>query len=593
MNKVHVTIDGIDIEVEENASVLQAASEAGIDIPTLCYHEDLSPRGSCGLCVVEIQGMPSLKRSCVTQVQEGMVIKTNTPEIRSVRRGIIELVLATHPEDCLKCIRHGKCELQDLAERFEVRSLRYDKSTRGLAVDRTSHSVVRDMNKCIGCGRCVEVCNEIQEVGSIFFQGRGSQTIVAPAGGLWMGESVCINCGQCIAFCPVGALYEKEVVDEVWEAIEDPGKRVVTQIAPAVRVALGEEFGMAPGDLVIGKLYTALKRLGIDTVFDTNFSADLTIMEEGTEFLNRLDKGGPFPLVTSCSPGWIKFGETFFPELIENISSCKSPQQMLGALIKTHYAETKNIDPGSIVSLSIMPCTAKKYEAARPEMEDSGYRDVDFVLTTRELARMIKQAGIRFEDLPESEPDPVMSEYTGAATIFGASGGVMEAALRTAYEIKTGEPLPSLDLHMVRGMKGVKEAEIPVGDAVLKVAVVSGLSNAQKLLEKVRNEKSKGNIPYHFIEIMACPGGCIGGGGQPIPNNFGNRQKRIDGLYVEDSSLAVRKSHENKEVTALYSAYLGRPGGEKSHHLLHTHYKTRNPYSYKKDSPVKPVHTSD
>ncbi|MFP4441856.1 MAG: [FeFe] hydrogenase, group A, partial [Spirochaetia bacterium] len=446
MNKVHVTIDGIDIEVEENASVLQAASEAGIDIPTLCYHEDLSPRGSCGLCVVEIQGMPSLKRSCVTQVQEGMVIKTNTPEIRSVRRGIIELVLATHPEDCLKCIRHGKCELQDLAERFEVRSLRYDKSTRGLAVDRTSHSVVRDMNKCIGCGRCVEVCNEIQEVGSIFFQGRGSQTIVAPAGGLWMGESVCINCGQCIAFCPVGALYEKEVVDEVWEAIEDPGKRVVTQIAPAVRVALGEEFGMAPGDLVIGKLYTALKRLGIDTVFDTNFSADLTIMEEGTEFLNRLDKGGPFPLVTSCSPGWIKFGETFFPELIENISSCKSPQQMLGALIKTHYAETKNIDPGSIVSLSIMPCTAKKYEAARPEMEDSGYRDVDFVLTTRELARMIKQAGIRFEDLPESEPDPVMSEYTGAATIFGASGGVMEAALRTAYEIKTGEPLPSLDL---------------------------------------------------------------------------------------------------------------------------------------------------
>lgn len=593
MKNVQVNIDGIDIEVSEETSVLQAASEAGIDIPTLCYHEDLSPRGSCGLCVVDIQGMPSLKRSCVTRVQEGMVIKTNTPEIRSVRRGIIELVLATHPEDCLKCIRHGKCELQDLAERFEVRSLRYDKSTRGLAVDRSSFSVVRDMNKCIGCGRCVEVCNEIQEVGSIFFQGRGSQTIVAPAAGLHMGESVCINCGQCIAFCPVGALYEKEVVDEVWEAIEDPGKRVVTQIAPAVRVALGEEFGMAPGELVIGKLYTALKRIGIDTVFDTNFSADLTIMEEGTEFLNRLEDGGPFPLITSCSPGWIKFGETFFPELMENISSCKSPQQMLGALIKTHYAETRNIDPGSIVSLSIMPCTAKKYEAARPEMEDSGYRDVDYVLTTRELARMIKQAGIRFEDLPESKPDPVMSEYTGAATIFGASGGVMEAALRTAYEIKTGNPLPSLDLRMVRGMQGVKEAEIPVGDTVLKAAVVNGLSNARNLLEKVRSEKAKGNVPYHFIEIMACPGGCIGGGGQPIPNNFSNRQKRMDGLYAEDSGLAVRKSHENKEVTALYSAYLGKPGGEKSHHLLHTHYKTRNPYSYEKDSPVKPVHTSE
>ncbi len=594
MKTIKVYIDGIEAAVDSEATVLEAASEAGIDIPTLCYHDDLSPRGSCGLCVVEIEGVANLKRSCVTQVREGMRIRTNTPDIRSTRRGIIELVLATHPEDCLKCIRHGKCELQNLAERFEVRSLRYDKSTRGLPVDRSSQAVVRDMNKCIGCGRCVEVCNEVQHVGSIFFQGRGSETIVAPAVDLRMGESVCVNCGQCIAYCPVGALYEKEVIDEVWQALEDPAKRVVTQIAPAVRVALGEEFGLAPGELVIGKLYTALKRLGINTVFDTNFSADLTIMEEGTEFLNRLETGGPFPLITSCSPGWIKFGETFYPELAENISSCKSPQQMLGALIKTYYAESRNIDPGSIVSLSIMPCTAKKYEASRQEMNDSGYQDVDYVLTTREIARMIKQAGIRFEDLPESKPDPVMSEYSGAATIFGASGGVMEAALRTAYELKTGEALPSLDLKMVRGMQGVKEAEIPVGNAVLKVAVASGLNNAKKLLDKAAEEKSKGIPPsYHFIEIMACTGGCIGGGGQPIPNTLNNRQKRIDGLYLEDSCLPVRKSHENKEVTALYSAYLGKPGGEKSHHLLHTEYVTRNPYSYKKGSPVKPVYSEE
>jgi len=537
---ISLSIDGNRVSVPEHTTLLAAASTAHVLIPTLCRNEDLDSKGACGMCIVKIEGQDGYKRSCVTEAQEGMKIWTSTPEIRTIRRGILELVLAAHPADCLQCIKHGKCELQTLAERFEIRDLKYDRYTRGLPVDRTSQGIVRDMNKCIGCGRCVEVCNEVQVVGSIFFRGRGSETIVAPAIGKSMGDSVCVNCGQCVVYCPVGALYERERMDEVWRAIHDPGKIVVAQIAPAVRVSIGEEFGLKPGELCIGKLYSALRAIGIDAVFDTNFSADLTIMEEGTELLERIGEGGPFPLITSCSPGWIKFGETFYPELLENVSSCKSPQQMLGALIKTYYASERGIDPKKIVSLSIMPCTAKKFEAARPEMNASGLRDVDFVLTTREIARMFREAGIDFTKIPESTADPLLSEYTGAATIFGASGGVMEAALRTAYELATGKTLEKVDFTEVRGMKGVKEATIDLNGMPLKVAVTNGLGNARKVLDVVSEAKKRGEPSYHFIEIMACAGGCIGGGGQPLPNTLAKRRERQLGLYEEDKNLPFR-----------------------------------------------------
>lgn len=575
---IHCTIDGRTVTVNQGTTVLEAAREAGIEIPTLCHHEDLRALGSCGMCVVEIDGERSPKRSCITRVSDGMRVQTATARLRATRRALLELVLAAHPQDCLQCIKHGKCELQDLAEKLEVRSLRYDSYARGLPVDTTSPAIVRDMNKCIGCGRCVEICNEVQTARAIHFQGRGSATIVAPAGE-GMGSGVCTNCGQCVVYCPVGALYENEEIDRTWAAIDDPQTAVVAQIAPAVRVALGEEFGLPPGDLVIGKTYAALKALGVDIVLDTNFSADLTIMEEGTELLNRITSGGPLPLITSCSPGWIKFGETYFGDLLENVSSCKSPQQMLGALIKTAYAESHSLDPARIVSLSVMPCTAKKFEARRPEMSDSGHPDVDIVLTTRELARMIREAGIDFDRLDEIPADPVLSAYSGAATIFGASGGVMEAALRTAYELHTKKRLEKLEFADVRGIEGVKHATIDLEGVPISVAIASGLANARRLLEQVSEAKRRGETPYHFIEIMACRGGCVGGGGQPLENTMAKRQQRIAGLYREDDGLPIRRSHENPEVAALYESFLGEPGGERSHHLLHTHYHVREVYS--------------
>jgi iron-only hydrogenase group A len=571
---VRCTIDNKTIEVAEGTSILKAALRAGVSIPTLCHHEDLETLGSCGMCVVEIEGAKSPKRSCITPVTDGMVVRTSTRRLRDTRRTLLELVLAAHPQDCLHCIKHGKCELQDLAEKLEIRELHFDNYTRGLPVDASSPSIIRDMNKCIGCGRCVEICNEVQTAKAIQFQGRGSATIVAPPGA-GMGESVCTNCGQCVVYCPVGALYENEEIVRTWQAIDDPNTVVVAQIAPSVRVALGEEFGMEPGDLVIGRIYAALKALGVDTVLDTNFSADLTIMEEGTELLERMKNGGPLPLITSCSPGWIKFGETYFPELIENISSCKSPQQMLGTLIKTVHAESHGIDPARIFSLSVMPCTAKKFEAKRPEMNDSGYRDVDAVLTTRELARMIREAGIDFAGLAEVAADPVLSQYSGAATIFGASGGVMEAALRTAYEVATGKRLENVEFACVRGIEGVREATVDLDGTPVSVAIANGLGNARALLSRVAEAKRNGETPYQFIEIMACRAGCVGGGGQPIPNTLANRQRRIDGLYREDEGLPIRRSHENPEVMALYESYLEKPGGERSHHLLHTHYGQR------------------
>ncbi|MFP4491796.1 MAG: NADH-dependent [FeFe] hydrogenase, group A6 [Spirochaetaceae bacterium] len=577
-----ITINDTIVRAKEGATILEAAQQAGIEIPTLCYHEDLNPRGSCGMCVVEIEGATEPKRSCITEVKDGMIIRTNTARLRSVRREILQLVLAAHPAECLQCIKHGKCELQQLAERLEVREQPLESYTRGLPLDNTSPSIVRDMNKCIGCGRCVDVCNTVQSVGSIFFQGRGSHTIVAPPREQQMAGSVCVNCGQCVVYCPVGALYEKEDLDQVWTRLDDPQQTVVAQIAPAVRVSLGEEFGMDPGELSIGKIYAALRKLGVDTIFDTNFSADLTINEEGAELLERIGSEGELPLITSCSPGWIKFGETYFPDLLPNVSTCKSPQQMLGSLIKTYYAEKESLDPGAITSLSIMPCTAKKYEARRPEMNASGCRDVDYVLTTREFARMIRQAGIRFEDLEDEKADPLMSSYSGAATIFGASGGVMEAALRSAYELATGEPMPDIDFTPVRGQKGIKEASVDMKGTTVNVAVAHGLANARQLLEDVQRAKERGELPYHFIEIMACPGGCVGGGGQPLENTMAARARRGEGLYREDSGLSVRRSHENPEVIALYEQFLGSRGSHRAHELLHTTYTRRDPYEIKR-----------
>jgi len=575
-----LTIDNKSVQVQPGTTILEAADQAGIDIPTLCKHEDIAPLGTCGMCMVAVDGASGYTRACITEAQEGMQIRTHTRELRRIKRKLLELVLAAHPDDCLQCIRHGECELQKLAEKFEIRELEYDQYTRDLPIDSTAKGIVRNMNKCIGCGRCVEVCQNLQTVKAISFFGRGSDTIVSPGADTDMGAGVCVNCGQCVVYCPVGALYEREQIDDVWAAIEDPDIHVAAQIAPAVRVALGEEFGLEPGELVIDKIYEALKLLGIDTVFDTNFSADLTIMEEGTEFLNRLEAGGPFPLITSCSPGWIKFGETYFPELIDNISSCKSPQQMMGALIKSYFAETRSIEPKKIFSLSIMPCTAKKFEAGRPEMNASGFQDVDRVLTTRELARMIRQAGINFQKLAGIKPDSMLSQYSGAGTIFGATGGVMEAALRTAYELKTGQPLEQIDFTPVRGLAETKTAAVPVNGTEIRVAVVHGLSNARELLSYVREQLQQGKEPpYHFIEVMACRGGCVGGGGQPIENSMAQRYQRAQGLYAEDAGLPIRKSHENPEIVAIYEKYLKSAGGEKSHHLLHTHYRQRDKHA--------------
>lgn len=578
-NKIKLQIDNIEVEVEAGQSLLEASRKANIEIPTLCYHRDLSPNGTCGLCVVEIEGQSVLKRACVTPATQGMVIHTNTPRIRMVRKNILELIVAVHPKECLECIRHGSCELQKWCEKFNIRKIPYEWTDRGLPIDNHSRGIVRDMNKCISCGRCVNVCRDNQSVYAIDFHKRGANTIVSPPLGITLEEGTCVNCGQCIVYCPVGALYEKEDLNGVWEAINDPTKEVVVQIAPATRVIIAEAFGVEPGQLTVGQLYTALRRIGFDKVFDTNFTADLTIMEEGSEFLERVKEGGPFPMITSCSPGWVRFAETYYHDFLNNLSTAKSPQMMMGALLKTYYPETNNKDPKNIVSVSIMPCTAKKFESSRPEMNASGYRDVDFVLTTRELARMIKEAGLEYNHLPESKADPLLSSYTGAGTIFGSTGGVMEAALRTAYEIFTKKTLQRLEFESVRGFEGIKEAKVDLDGTEIRVAVAHGLGNARKLLDKVKESQKEGKLLYHFIEIMACPGGCIGGGGQIIPTDWESKRKRMMALYQEDKNLPLRKSHENPEIKTIYEKYLKNPLSDKSHHLLHTHYKQRDPYN--------------
>ncbi|MBE3581933.1 MAG: iron hydrogenase small subunit [Thermoanaerobacteraceae bacterium] len=573
MSTVNLTIDNIPVEVETGTTILQAAAKAGIHIPTLCYLEGINEIGACRVCVVEVEGARNLMASCVTPVAEGMVVKTSSPRVRMARRLNVELLLSNHKMECPTCIRNLNCELQSLAQELGIRQVRFEGKKSEYLIDDSTPAIIREPDKCILCRRCVAVCEKVQGVKAIAPMGRGFNTVIAPAFQDKLLDTACVECGQCTLVCPVGALYEKDYTGEVWASLADPEKFVVVQTAPATRVSIGQEFGLPPGSINTGHMVSALRRLGFDRVFDTDFSADLTIMEESSEFIERFTKGGPLPLITSCSPGWIKFMEHFYPELIPNVSTCKSPQQMFGAVAKTYYAQKAGIDPARMVVVSIMPCTAKKFECQRPEMRDSGYQDVDYVLTTRELARMIREAGIDFKSLPEEQYDDPLGESTGAGVIFGATGGVMEAALRTAYELITGKTLPSLDFYEVRGLKGIKEATVDIEGTKVRVAVAHSLGHARQLLERV-----KAGEQYHFIEIMCCPGGCIGGGGQPIPTNTAIREQRTKGIYQADVEMPIRKSHENPSIQALYREFLGKPLSAKSHHLLHTSYTPRGKY---------------
>ncbi|MBP2639757.1 MAG: hndD 3 [Firmicutes bacterium] len=572
MEMVTITIDGQQVQVPKTSTVLEAARSVGVNIPTLCYHPELRPEGACRVCVVEVKGARSLVASCIYPVNEGMEVKTNTPDVREARKTVVELLLANHPQECLSCQRNLNCELQTMASDLGIREIPYQGAKKNHPLDAGNPSLVRDQNKCILCGRCIRACSEVQGVHVYSFANRGFDTTVVPAFGQGLHEVACTFCGQCSSVCPTGAIVEKDDTAAVWKALSDPTKHVVVQTAPATRVALGEALGMKPGSIVTGKMVAALRHLGFDRVFDTDFTADLTILEEGNEFLERLQHGGVLPMITSCSPGWVNFIELKYPELLPHLSTAKSPQQMFGALVKTYYAEKAGIDAKDIVSVSIMPCTAKKAEAVREEMKSSGYQDVDYVLTTRELGRMIREAGIDFDGIEKEEYDAPLGIATGAGVIFGATGGVMEAALRTVAEVVTGKELPSIEFTSVRGLTGIKEAVIPVGDLKVKVAVAHTLANARIMLEKIK----AGEADYHFIEVMACPGGCIGGGGQPISTCEGFRQKRIDAIYECDQGSALRKSHDNPAVKELYDTWLIKPLGEKSHHLLHTHYHPQN-----------------
>ncbi|MTI71902.1 MAG: ferredoxin [Firmicutes bacterium] len=572
MTDIRLNIDGFDITVNPGTTILEACKRLKINIPTLCYHPDQDIKGSCRVCVVEVEGNKNLVASCCTPVKEGMKVKTNTKRVREARKNMLELILANHNGDCLTCVRNGSCELQALCDELNVRNDNLDKVYSKLPIDNSNPSLVRDLSKCIKCGRCIEVCHKVQGVGAIYNVNRSCEMEIRPPLNKNLSDVQCVYCGQCINVCPVGAIYEKDDIEKVWDVLEDENKHVVVQVAPAVRVSLGEEFNLEPGSIITGKIVNYFKKIGFDKVFDTNFTADLTIIEEGNELLYRINNGGKLPMLTSCSPGWIRYIEHFYPELLEHVSTCKSPQQMFGALAKSYYAEKNNINPKDIVVVSIMPCTAKKAEAKREEMNNEGNSDVDIVLTTRELAKMIKESRIQINDLEEEKFDDPFGISTGAAVIFGASGGVMEAALRTVYEVVTKNELENIDLKEVRGLKDIKEAKVKVGDLNVKVAVANGLNNAKVLLDLIK----EGKADYHFIEIMCCPGGCIGGGGQPIPGTNDIKEKRVKGIYNADSKAKIRKSHKNPAVVELYKEFLIKPLGEKSHKLLHTHYKDRS-----------------
>lgn len=577
METVSIKINGIPVTVPKGSTILEAAKQAHIDIPTLCYLKEINEIGACRICVVEVKGARSLVASCMYPVSEGMEVRTNTPKVLASRKHTLELILSDHDKKCLTCERSGKCELQKLCNDLKVEDDRIFEGERThYEVDDTSAHMFRDNNKCIVCRRCAAVCEKIQGIGVIGANNRGFTTTIGCAFEMGLGDTSCVSCGQCIAVCPTGALAEKDDTDKVFAAINDPDKYVIVQTAPAVRAALGEEFGYPIGTNVQGKMVAALRRLGFDKVFDTDFAADLTIMEEAYEFLGRVKNGGPLPLITSCSPGWIKYCEHYYPDMLDNLSSCKSPQQMFGAVAKTYYAEKTGLDPEKIVMVSVMPCTAKKFEIGRDDESAAGVPDVDISITTRELARMIEQVGLNFSSLPDEDFDDPLGSSTGAAVIFGTTGGVMEAALRTAVEVLTGEELKKLDFTEVRGTKGLKEATYNVAGMDIKVAVASGLKNAKKVLDDVKS----GKADYHLIEIMGCPGGCVNGGGQPrqpasVRNFTDIKALRAHALYKQDAAMSVRKSHENEAVKQLYKEFLGEPNSHKAHELLHTTYVKR------------------
>ncbi len=578
MENVNLKINGLNVSAPAGSTILEAARGAGIKIPTLCFLKDINEIGACRMCVVEVKGARNLVAACVHPVSEGMEVLTNTPQLIESRKRTLELILSNHDKKCLSCVRSGNCELQALCQELGVADENYFAGeSPEYELDDSSPHMVRDNNKCILCRRCTAVCEKVQAVGVIGPNNRGFATFIGSPFDMGLGDTSCVSCGQCITACPTGALYEKDFLDDVLAAIGDPEKHVIVQPAPSVRAALGEEFGYPMGTDVEGKMAAALRRIGFDRVFDTDFSADLTIMEEAHEFLGRVQNGGVLPMMTSCSPGWIKYCEHYYPDQLAHLSSCKSPQQMFGAIAKTYYAEKMGIDPKNIVCVSVMPCTAKKFEINREDQNAAGVPDVDISITTRELARLIRKVGIDFKSLPEEGFDDPLGESTGAGVIFGATGGVMEAALRTAVEKLTGEELESVDFTEVRGTEGIKEAAYHVAGMDVKVAVASGLSNAKQIMDKVR----AGEADYHFIEIMCCPGGCVNGGGQPqvhadVRNYADVRAIRAKALYDNDAAKTFRKSHENPSIQKIYAEYLGEPGSEKAHHILHTSYVERS-----------------
>lgn len=578
---INAKINGINVEIEEGTTILEAAKKVGVRIPTLCKHPDLEPSAACGICVVKIKGAPRMTRSCCTEITEGMEITTHDPEITSVRKTVLELILSNHPNSCLTCGRNQNCELQTLTADFGIKEEPFEKILKDIEIDESIKTIVLEPQKCIKCARCIQACQDMQNVWALSFVNRGIETRMAPAADFKIAESPCVSCGQCSAYCPTGAIFEYDETGKVLEALSNPSKYCVVQIAPAVRVAIGESFGLKSGDLATGKLYTLLKRMGFKGVFDTCFGADVTIMEEATEFVKRLTKNeGVLPLISSCCPAWVDFMEKFHYDMVPNFSTCKSPHEMLASLAKTYYAQKINVPPEDIFMVSIMPCIAKKFEIHRSqEMFSSKTQDVDVSITTRELVRMIKQTGIDFAALPDSEPDSILADYSGGGTIFGVTGGVMEAGLRTIHYLLTGKNPEKFELKDVRGLDGVKEAGIKIGDYDLKVAIAHGLANVEYVINKIRDAKERGIAPpYHFVEVMACPGGCVGGAGQPRNINDIVRKLRTNGLYSDDESRKYRSCHDNPQVKKLYEEFLGEPGGEKSHDLLHLYYRHREKY---------------
>jgi NADH-quinone oxidoreductase subunit G len=582
MEMIDLFINGIAVSVEPGTNIVNAAKKVNVNIPTLCYHQDLDAWAACGICIVKQEGSPKMLRACATQVVPGMKIITHDPEIIKVRRTVLELILSTHPNECLTCPRSGNCELQKMAADLGIREIKFAKRVRRLPKDESTPSIVLDPTKCIMCGRCALVCQNMQGAWALEFLNRGENTRIAPAADVDLIDSPCIMCGQCSAHCPVGAIYEKDDIAKVWDMLEEEDTHVTVQIAPATRVAIGEAFGFEPGEIKTGQMYSALRLLGFDAVFDTNFSADLTIMEEGSEFVKRFTEGGTLPLITSCCPSWTEYMEKNANDFIENFSTAKSPMMMMGSMTKTYYPKQMGLDPKKVRNIAIMPCTSKKYEITRDEhMFSTDQQDVDAVLTTRELARMIKAAGIDFANLSADEKaDSILGEYSGAGTIFGVTGGVMEAALRSAYFLITKEDLEDVNFTAVRGLEGIKVAEIDIKGTKVRVAVAHQTSCIEKLLNQIRAAREAGEeTPYHFIEVMACRGGCIGGGGQPVLATDEIRKKRTAGIYTDDEKSVIRCSHNNPEIQKIYKDFLGEPLGHNAHKYLHTSYQKRIAYT--------------